>query len=76
MGAAQGFFDAAGYLDVIVLDEDGIVKTKAVVGTTANFDRVFVKQAQAWCSLARVDEFCSERCGNGCEFMGAGGNSG
>ena len=59
MGAVKRGLDAASHLDMVVFDEHGIVEAEAVVGSAADLDGVFVKQAQAWRGLARVDKLCA-----------------
>ncbi len=75
MGAVEGCLDAASHLDVVVLDEHGIVEAEAVVGSAADFDGVLVEQAQAWRGLARVDKLGAVGGSYLREFMGARGDA-
>jgi hypothetical protein len=52
----QRWSDAAGYRDVVVLDENGIIKPKAVVGSPASPNGMLLKRAQSWGGLACADD--------------------
>ena len=57
-GALDGEPNAAGYGDVVVLDQDGVVEAEAVVGAAAAFDGVFVEGAVAGDGLAGAADLC------------------
>src|SRR3954469_21336258 len=50
--ALQGFGDAAGDGDMVVLDQHGIVETEAVIAAAADADRVFFDGPQSRRGLA------------------------
>ncbi len=55
-GAAHGSSDPSGGGDVVLLDEDGIGETEAVVVAAAGADGVLLRVAQAGDGLARVED--------------------
>ena len=69
--ALQRFLYSAGDLDVVVLDEDGVVQAETVVRAAADADGVLVEEAQARRGLARVDELRAVRRGDGRELVRA-----
>ena len=56
VGAVDGCGDAASEVDMIVLEHDHVVETDAVVGASAAFDGVFLKETHVGRSLAGVEE--------------------
>ena len=56
LGGFDGLRHTAGDRDVVVLDQDRIVETEAMVGTAATFHRIFLERTQTRCRLAGADD--------------------
>ncbi len=54
LGRLYGLFDSTGRPDVIVLYQNGVVESEAVVLASARPDRIFLQDTQARGGLPRV----------------------
>ena len=54
MAAVNSIDDAAGKIDVVVLEQNHIEESDAVVTATTNLHGLLLQHAQAWCGLAGV----------------------
>ena len=75
-GAAERREYSAGGLDVVVLDQHGVIEAETVVDAAACAHGVFVQQPQPRRGLAGIGKAGTIRTGDGGKRMGAGGDAG
>ncbi|CDN41104.1 hypothetical protein BN871_AB_01020 [Paenibacillus sp. P22] len=74
-GRDHGRGDAAGSLDMVVLDHDGVVQAEAVIGAAADADGVLLQHPVARSRLAGVDQTSREPVQNVDEAACLGGDA-